>query len=441
MIKNRHLMTTLLMCLTLLSATSRAADEEPILQEGTFKGSKDAYPDRDILFKIAVSLCTELNPQKTVSSLKISPLIQHYLSKAPDSTKTTYDSSGWTVDLFFPKPSPGFLRLLKGDSFFMLDYRQNEKTIESVANISLGRDCRLSEARFTYYNASLRPMLRVKFNSSYQQIQSLVMEEAMKEVPQKNPPTKKVVRIGIIDTGIDYNHPALISKSRPMLGLDLITKGRPPYDYTNSIQNEQMGKHFSHGTAVADIATRNIDALIIPVRTSNQPSLDGAAVEYLAKKDVRIVNISQGTSDKSEWLPLKTAMQKHPEILFIVSAGNTAQDIDKEPFYPSEFNLPNMLAVASVNTQGQLSEFSNYGAKHVHLAAIGENVSAALAGGGQWTVNGTSFAAPVVTNIAAQLLIEDPSLKSQELRSLLIQLAKPVEGLKGKVQYGVLGME
>jgi hypothetical protein len=402
----------------------------------------DAYPARDVIVETALSLCKALNEQNTISVLKVAPLVQKYFSENPSSMQLSYDSSGWTVDVPFHRPPGGVLRLIKNNSYFMLDYRQSNTSIESIANISMEAHCqKLNEARFTYYNSALRPVLRVKLNSSYEQIQSVIIEEPVKEVPQTNPGAKNIVRIGIIDTGIDYNHPALIGKSRPMLGIDLTNKDRPPYDYTNTIQNEAMGKHFSHGTAVADIASRNLETLILPVRTNNQPILNGSAVEYLAKRDVRIVNISQGTSKKSDWLPLKKAIQNHPEMLFIVSAGNDSLDIDKEPVYPGSFNLPNMLVVASVNNQGQLSEFSNYGFKHIHLAALGENLSAALAGGGQWTVNGTSFAAPLVTNIAAKLLSEDPSLTTRELRSRLIQIAKPVAELKNKVQFGALGVQ
>jgi subtilisin family serine protease len=97
-----------------------------------------------------------------------------------------------------------------------------------------------------------------------------------------------------------------------------------------------------------------------------------------------------------------------------------------------------MLVVASVGSTGSLSEFSNYGARHVHFAALGEGITAAKAGGGQWTVHGTSFAAPLVTRIAARMLLENPALSSQELRSRLIQKAKMKSALTDKIQYGIL---
>ncbi|MGZ3797746.1 MAG: S8 family serine peptidase, partial [Pseudobdellovibrionaceae bacterium] len=307
MVQRRHFMSAVCIYLTLFSGIARA-----------YADSTDPYPSREILLKAAISICTEVNSQNPVSSLKVSPLIQKLLLKTPDSKNTVYDGTGWTIDTFFHEPPATFLRLLKSNSYFIFDYRQSPQTIESIANITLEKDCQFSGARFTYYNSALRPVRRIKLDSSYQEIQSVVIEEPVKEISPVSPTPKDRVRIGIIDTGIDYNHSSLIEKSRPMLGIDLITKDRPPYDYTNTIQNEEMGKHFSHGTAVADIASRNVDALIIPVRTSNQPNLDGAAVEYLAKKGVHIINISQGTSNKTEWLPLKAAMKRHPEILFIV---------------------------------------------------------------------------------------------------------------------------
>lgn len=252
--------------------------------------------------------------------------------------------------------------------------------------------------------------------------------------------TSSTVRIGMIDSGIDYNHEKLKVKSRPMLGIDLTNQARPPYDYTNSIQNElRMGKHFTHGTAVADIASRNLDALIIPVRIENQSRLAAEAVEYLAGKNVRIINISQGGYRQEEWEPLQLAIRNHPEILFIVAAGNESQNIDELPSYPSSLTEPNLIVVTSVNKQGDISQFSNFGSQHVHFAALGENVSAAHAGGGQWTVNGSSFAAPVVANLAASILQKNPHITTEELLQGLVHLANPSPALDGKVRYGVLG--
>jgi len=402
----------------------------------------DAYPSRVRLWQKARELCLDLGGQSKASQAEVARLVAHHLLMIPGSVEVSTDSSGWTAELQLVGTPGGYLRLMKNGSSFMVDYRQSRSTIEAIANISISDSCqKWGDTKLTYYNSEMRPVLRVKLDSQWHQSQAVIMEEAVHESQISQAAvlsSQKAVRIGIIDSGIDYNHQSLLKKSRPMLGIDLTNKHRPPYDYTNTIQNELMGRHFSHGTAVADIASRDLEVLIVPVRTENQSQLDGAAVEYLAQQKVRIVNISQGTARVVEWQALKSAIKKHPEMLFIVSAGNESQDIDLDPVYPAGFELPNMLVVASVDHEGHLSEFSNFGSEHVHLAARGEKVTAALAGGGEWTVSGTSFSAPLVANRAAKLLLDEPKLSAQQLRERLIHLARPSEELKDKVRYGII---
>ncbi|GIL16615.1 MAG: hypothetical protein BroJett040_03660 [Oligoflexia bacterium] len=397
--------------------------------------NQDTYPNRENLLAGTKNLCKEVQDKKTILADEYSFLLKKYFSFADGVSEISQDSSGWSADYILAGKPGGFLRLFKNGNYLSFSYRQSRSQIESIANISLDQSCNLIEARYTFYNSALRPIYRIKVDSWQMITQSVVIEEPVQD---GSPVSANAIRIGIIDSGIDYNHPALIGKSRPMLGIDLTDQARPPYDYTNSIQNELMGRHFTHGSAVADIASRNVNALIVPVRIANESVYAAEAVEYLAQKNVRLINISQGGYREHEWRPLEKAMRNHPEILFIVAAGNESENIDDNPSYPSSLSLPNMIVVTSVDQNGQLSSFSNYGPQHVHFAALGENVSAAHAGGGQWTVNGSSFAAPLVTNIAAKMLKENPKLSITELRSLLIQKAQPTRSLKDKIQYGIL---
>jgi len=408
-----------------------------------FSPLTDSYLDRRLFLKNAPFLCHEAFLKNKITPQEVQRLISKYLIADPSVVKKidASNDSTWMMDFEFTSKQGGFLRLLKNTASYAVTYRKSEDTIESIASMSFDTQCNASSdgSRFTFYNADLRPILRVKLNSAQEEVQSVVMEEPVHKVDvQPNP--VGLVRIGFVDSGLDYNHKDLINKSRPMLGIDLTDSKRPPYDYANFIFNEISGTHFSHGTAVADVATRDVNALIIPARIENKSRLAGDAVEFLAKQGVRLINISQGTSKKEDWLPLQTAIGNHPEILFIVSSGNDSMNLDSSEYYPAVFTFPNLLVIASVNDKQELSAFSNYGATHVHFAALGENITAAEAGGGHWTVNGTSFSAPLVTNIAAKLLSENPKLTTQELRALLVATAKPAPQLAGKVQYGVLGL-
>ena len=47
--------------------------------------------------------------------------------------------------------------------------------------------------------------------------------------------------------------------------------------------------------------------------------------------------------------------------LFVAAAGNAAANNDNTDFYPSNFNLPCVLSVASTTSTDNLSSFSNFG--------------------------------------------------------------------------------
>jgi len=64
-----------------------------------------------------------------------------------------------------------------------------------------------------------------------------------------------------------------------------------------------------------------------------------------------------------------------------------------------------VIGVTSVNAQGALSIFSNYGPDITAVAAPGENLVTTYPGGNYAAVSGTSFAAALVTGgISAMLL-------------------------------------
>ncbi|MBR8644719.1 S8 family serine peptidase [[Brevibacterium] frigoritolerans] len=95
------------------------------------------------------------------------------------------------------------------------------------------------------------------------------------------------------------------------------------------------------------------------------------AIEYAKAKGVKILNNSWGGGENSQ--ALKDAI-KNSGTLFIAAAGNFAENSDTSPMYPAAYDLPNILSVASINNTGNLSGFSNYGAKSVDVAAPGESI-------------------------------------------------------------------
>jgi hypothetical protein len=68
----------------------------------------------------------------------------------------------------------------------------------------------------------------------------------------------------------------------------------------------------------------------------------------------------------------------------------------------------NVLGVASVNAQGLLSTFSNYGPDITSVEAPGENLVTTYPGGNYAAVTGTSFAAALISGGVSELLIPVP---------------------------------
>ena len=80
----------------------------------------------------------------------------------------------------------------------------------------------------------------------------------------------------------------------------------------------------------------------------------------------------------------------------------------------------NSIGVGATNINGQIRTTSSrgpaYGAISPDISAVGTNVAGATTGTGYDIRSGTSFAAPVVTGVAALLLDKDSSLSSNEVR-------------------------
>lgn len=205
---------------------------------------------------------------------------------------------------------------------------------------------------------------------------------------------------------------------------------------------------------------------ILPIRFINESQVGStsgaiAALEYAATRGAKVVNCSwgaKGTEAFTESLydAFKEAYEVH-DMLITIAAGNAerfgANNNDLIPYFPSSMNVPSIISVASVTaeyrsgseTGGSLasnpsiSDFSNYGANSVHIAAPGgfkdqngnsDGVSSANArlmdsNGSIYTrKKGTSMAAPVVAGIAGVVRALNPGLTSYEVKKLLMETAE-----------------
>lgn len=205
------------------------------------------------------------------------------------------------------------------------------------------------------------------------------------------------------------------------------------------------GSMSSHGTHVVSVIFGQPDSpvegvapqcrgLIVPVFADDRRSvtqLDLArGIEQAANAGAHIINFSGGQltdfGEAEGWLENAVRLCEEKNILLVAAAGNDGCECLHVPAA-----LPHVLAVGAMNARGQPLDFSNWGETYQQqgILAPGENIIGAKPGGGTDRLNGTSFATPIVSGVAALLLSEQvrrgETPNPQQVRQLLLQSALP----------------
>lgn len=279
----------------------------------------------------------------------------------------------------------------------------------------------------------------------------------------------KDVLVGIIDSGMDYNHPDLKDNvwSNPgetgldANGNDKRTNGIDDdgngfvddwhgWDFSNN-DNDPMDDN-SHGTHVAGtiggvgdnangVVGVNWNVSMVPIKVfsasgSTTTDILVKGIDYATKLGVFVSNNSWGGGGYSDALfsSIKSASEKN--ILFVAAAGNDSQNNDVGDHYPCNYDLPNVISVAAINRKDQVAYFSNYGGASVDVAAPGEDIYSTIPNGLYGLKSGTSMATPHVTGALALIRSRFPDAKPLEIKDKLLGSAVKTAALDGKVIYG-----
>ncbi len=238
--------------------------------------------------------------------------------------------------------------------------------------------------------------------------------------------------VGVIDTGIDPNHPAL--KDVVVTGYDFTrnTGGIPSElsDLTQSVSPVVDGQPtarvnestaavldensasvlrqytaFGHGTMVSGIIHLVApEARIMPLKAFRA---DGTgylsdiirAVYYGTQNGAKILNMSFSTPTNSKELKRAIDIARAQGMISVASAGN-----DGQPLWVYPAALGNVMGIASTDYFDQRSSFSNYGMPLVWVAAPGEAIVSPYPFSTYAASWGTSFSAPFVSGVASLLL-------------------------------------
>jgi subtilisin family serine protease len=237
-----------------------------------------------------------------------------------------------------------------------------------------------------------------------------------------------------------------------------------PQDLAPFIEDLMQFALHMHGTHVGGIAVDgNPAARVMPVRfevdyhtVPAAPTVEDAhkaaqmyrdIINYYKANNVRVVNMSWvGTVRETERAlemngvgetPEKRAqlareifditkemiyelIQDTPEILYVNGAGNDNDDVLFEDFYPTSFDLPNILVAGAVDQAGDETAFTSFG-ERVDIYANGYEVMSYLPGGDSMAASGTSMSSPQAANLAAKLFALEPSLTPVEVIDLIVR--------------------
>ncbi len=239
------------------------------------------------------------------------------------------------------------------------------------------------------------------------------------------------VVIAVVDTGINDDHVDLRNK---------VIGGWNVYD-NNADYSDVMG----HGTLVAGVAGADSDngtgvagvswdSPILAVRVGNRQGLSSAShiasgILWAVANDAKVINVSFAPlwADRVIRSAVQTAFNSGS--LVVISAGNGGGTTRARGYREGVF-------VGAVDSNDELATFSDKG-PFVDLSAPGTSVRSTTRDGSYQMVSGTSFAAPIVTGVAALVWSVNPDLRPATVQSILYDNAIDL-GFKGKDRsYGV----
>jgi len=272
------------------------------------------------------------------------------------------------------------------------------------------------------------------------------------------------VLVGVIDTGIDYNHPDLSANvwTNPVedpaqggvAGVDDDNNGFVDdihgYDFINNdgdpIDDNGHGTHVSgtigavgnNGVGVVGVNWQvSIMGLKFLSSGGSGSTADAIrAVEYATMMGVDLTSNSWGGGGFSQGLFDAIAAANAAEIAFVAAAGNSASNNDVSPHYPSSFNVPNVFAVAATNNRDLLASFSSFGATSVDIGAPGEDIMSTLPGGQYGLNSGTSMATPHVSGVLALIRSVNANIPVAQMKTVLFAAATPLASLAGRCVTG-----
>ncbi|PWR71881.1 S8 family serine peptidase [Methanospirillum stamsii] len=188
--------------------------------------------------------------------------------------------------------------------------------------------------------------------------------------------------IAVLDTGADIYHPDLVdniwsySGSGTLLHGINILEDMPVEPWDDDGHGTHcagiIGMIGNNGLGGAGVAwnTTIMPIKVLDYRGSGKLSDLAFGMAYATLYNASVISCSFGT----EYSRTMEDIIRQSPALFVCSAGNYVADLNRISQYPACYNFSNVIAIAATDAQDNLSWFSNYGNRTVHVGAPGSDI-------------------------------------------------------------------
>ena len=230
--------------------------------------------------------------------------------------------------------------------------------------------------------------------------------------------TGKGVKVAVVDSGVDPNHPAV-----GKVAGGVIVEWDPDAEGEIKLTEEPHEDVFGHGTACAGIIRKAApECEIYSVRVlgkllSSKAIVFAAGLRWAIENGMHVANLSLSTSRKNYFgLFHEIVDEAYFHNMMLVSAINNVPDES----YPSQYS--SVFSVAAHMGQDPFV-FDYNPSPPVEFGAPGINVDVAWKDGSTIKTTGNSFAAPHIAGLVTRILSKHPGLTPFQMKTILHALA------------------
>jgi subtilisin family serine protease len=248
-----------------------------------------------------------------------------------------------------------------------------------------------------------------------------------------SPPTGRGVKVAVLDTGIDFNHPDMGNK---------VERGVTAVSFVTGITEQDVNGHGTHvaGTvcgprqSVGGIrygVAPDVDLLVGKVfnnafrpRASDDDILEG--ITWADEQGARIISMSLESGRDTggafpilyEWVAQQLLDRAQNSVLLVGAAGNASDRPQSVVCVQNPAACPSIMSVSAIDRNLRVASFSckqldDIGP--VDVSGPGVGVYSSFVEGTFEELDGTSMAAPHVSGLAALYLEAEPGLTARQL--------------------------